>query len=1332
MVMKKMFIRMLRELKGSIGQFWSMVFVIAAGSALFSGMFASQEAMTDFVENYFTTQNMADVWCYFKGITQDEINALFSADGVQAAEGRYAYVATVTVQGMRSELIIRSLTGINQSILSDGTMPENQNEIIVNNKYAFANNLSIGDSLPVKTDNGTEYLLITGFYYNPETAVIRKTDASPVSIAALGFAYGTNSTLIELNRSSPVFLSMLESINEKLEDGREQLSEADRQIMDAFEEYQRSKQEAETELANAQEKLEYSSQQIQQGMDTLASQKESAADQYRVFQTKLDETRRDLDETKRQAETEFADGKKALDDAKAEIAENQAALDRQRQEANIQIHDAETQIQDAAAKLEESREKGKAELAEAQTLLDKARETIDAKKAEFERQKAEAESQFADAEEQINAARFELDEKQRQGEAELAAARARLDDAKKLIDSGEAELNRGVQELAAGRKQLDEAAAQLTESERRLNDAYKDYQAARSTIPYMKRKEEDAKFSIQYDVLDQQKRELAKKQSEAEIQIAGMESLFASKTTELNAAKAEYEKGAAELATAKDAAMARLADAKAQIDSAQNELANKWDEAQVQIEAAKKELDKAESEYISSFEEFSQKKEDAENQLRKAEEELRAKQNELDAKREEAFQALSDAEAQITEANATYASKLREWNEKKADADRQFAEAEAEIESQRQEFDIQWKQAQRSIADMESGIAEARSTYEDGLNEFTEKKTDVETQIYEAESELTDKSQTIEEQKIEFEESESEAISLLETTVTSYQEVLLLTNNPGAAEELAKTNENFITAIERKNHMSYMAIEAAIDPIRSISVFFPVVFFLVAAIVAFISVSKMVDAQRVQISVIRALGVAEWKIQASFMVYALAAAILGTIGFAILGNVTLPRYFIGVFTTNLDVPRIDAPLYISYAVVVFLVAFLFMGGAVLLATRRVLSVNPAQGIRPYAPKKTKAVLLERLKPVWKRLNAIGKMTARGIFRNKARILLSSIGVTGSVALLVAVFSLKSMADRVVDNAINGIRYDLSVDYQNPREDKNDLSIPAAVEYAEWTDNQPAEIHLGDGVSMRAQIVESGSRMIGVFDISGNEIPFEDDSFIIPHTLAADYGLMIGDPLSVNINDTDYNFTITGVDEQAFSKKLYISMEAAEKAGLEIEKSVVLIKLRDSESTERIAEELRENDEEIASVLTWNNQIKSVYEVMIMINALIIIIALASSVLSVAVVYNIASVNIMDRSRDYAMVMALGYTVKQVNWMIVAENIFMTVFGAVAGTPLGYLLYNYLHEAVSRENLTPAKHMGPLAAVGAILASFLLMMVTNRLLRGKIYKIPLMETLKCVE
>jgi putative ABC transport system permease protein len=354
-----------------------------------------------------------------------------------------------------------------------------------------------------------------------------------------------------------------------------------------------------------------------------------------------------------------------------------------------------------------------------------------------------------------------------------------------------------------------------------------------------------------------------------------------------------------------------------------------------------------------------------------------------------------------------------------------------------------------------------------------------------------------------------------------------------------------------------------------------------------------------------------------------------------------------------------------------------------------------------------------------------------MFRNKVRIVLSSIGVIGSVALLTAGFSIRSIAGKVMDSTYDSLNYDLQVDFDGPLEDKSSIAIPVDVVALEYTDVRLATMKIADGVPVRAQIMENNSRMIVLFDPNGKEIPFQQDSCIIPQNIAEENGLHIGDPLSIEIGTDTYSFIITGINKQIFSKRVYLGETAAAMAGIPMEKNMIFVKLKESIFTERVMAGFQENIH-VTGVTTKSNQVALAREVMSMLNALIAIIILASSILAVTVIYNITSVNIMERTHDYATMMALGYTTQQVNRIIIMENVALTLFGAVAGTPLGYVLYEYLRDAITRDDLTIGKDLTPLAAIGAILVSFALTALTNWLLRSKIQRIQLIQTLKALE
>ncbi|MDR3240526.1 MAG: FtsX-like permease family protein [Clostridiales bacterium] len=1325
--MKKLTLRLLRGMKGSMGQFWSMVFIIAIGSAMFAGMSAAHEAMTDGVNQYFEAQNLADLWCYFEGVTQDEIDNLFSSSQeVIAAEGRYAYLANLTALGHESELLIRSITGINRSLLTEGAMPEYANEIIVDNQYAAVNNLKLGGALPIETETGSKFLTITGFCRNPEAVVIQK-DALSASVnhSAFGIAYGTNETLIDLNRASPLYQELFQELSQTLSAARNELNDADQQITQAWDEYESAKQDVEMELSGAQEKLEDSSQKIHEGSQTLTSQKKQAENQYNELRIKLEDAQRQLEDAKQQSERELEKAKSALDSAKQQIEVNQAEWESQKETATREYEDAKKQIAEAEVQWEDAARK----LQETQAELDSAKQELDGEQAELARTEQEGRAQLLEGAEQIEDARNQLLQKQTQAEAELEDAQTQLDSAQNQIQAGESELR--LQKSAAALQTADieaklrEAEKGLEDSEKNLNAEYAQYQAIREMLPPEQQSIQDAAFAGYFENLENEKSRLTAPKNELNEKAKEAEALFAQKENELAQAKVTYAQNARELAAQRAKAAALLVEAQTEIDNQQIEFNAKWVEGEAGLEEAKGLIAEAALEYDKARQEFTQRKEQAEADLKAAREEIDAKRAKLATEWKNGQRQLAEAEAQIAEAKETYERKTREYASQKMDTEKQLADAQAEIDNQRRQLEEQHDQGQSSIASIEAAIGTAQQAYDEGLNEFIDQKENLESQLGKVNNEISSQYHTLTEKKAELEDKEEEVQSNLKTAVTSYQEVLLRTNEPEAVKNLVRQNEKYIAAIERKDHTSYIAVDASLDPIRKLSFILPVIFFLVAAVIAFISISKMVDVQRTQIAVMRAIGVPKWKIQAVFLLYAFAAAFLGSVGFSLFGNIFIPQYLIKAFTITLDMPKIYVPIYPAYMAVILALAFLFTGSAALLAARRTLSENPAQGMRPSAPKVMKATWIERIESFWSRLSAMSKMACRSMLRNKSRILLSSIGIIGSEALLMTGFSLRSGAAAVLDAQVDIANYDVFVTYSEPSS-ASPLFFPFDAEILEWADVKQATVQVGQGVPIRVQMLESGNRLINFLDKHGNKVPFGKDSCIIPRAIAEEYGLAIGGALTLTVNDAAYTFTITGINEQYLSKRIFLDIEAAENAGIRVDREMAFVKLRNPADIAEV-----ENSGLFSSVVTKQSYVDKAAEVMTVVNAIIALLIVASSILAIAVVYNVSSVNILDRTQEYATVLALGYSVKQVNGMIIAENIFLTAFGASLGMPLGFMLFQYLIRLLSRDDLTLNNRFSVGAAVGSILFSFALAALSNALLRHKIQKIPLTECLKGV-
>lgn len=990
MVMKKLYLRMMREIKSNMGQFISIVLVIAVGSMLLAGMFAATTGMHDLTDQYYKDQNLADAWSYFKGISEEEVQDLSNTDGITAAEGRYTYNADIVVDGSESTLRIHSLTNINRPLLTEGSLPENTNEIIIDYKYARANKLSVGEHITIKSVD----FVIYGFCMNPEYAYKQKDAATAVvSDKAFGIAYAQKETLLTLNKNSDIYLELEEEINDKL-------------------------------------------------------------------------------------------------------------------------NEAKSQIDDAKAKLKHAT-------------------------ASYNEKKAAAEEGFSDA------------------VKKLAATKKDLDSAQIELTNQKNEFNQTIQDAQS---QIDDAREQLNNAKEQLDLSYAQYLTIRPALSAEEQQIQDAAFEMQYTQLEENIKLLNDQQNALDAQKDETQHQFAVSQTQIDYGYSQYQKAVTKLTKTKEQTYAQFSDIASELEDNQNKI--------------------------------------------------------------------SDAEA-----------------------------------------------------------------------EYALNKTKAEDELKQA--------------------------------LENYQEVLLKASDLSLAEAAVNSNDNYISFINYESQASYAMVSSSLDPIKTVSYIFPLIFFLVAAIIAFISMSKNVENQRTQIAVMQALGISKWKIRLSFLSYSLTASVFGSILFALLGNIFIPKSLIKPFVSRFEMPAISIPIYPLYILLPLLLAIIFCSIATFMAVEKVLKEIPAQAMRPRPPKNSKTILLERFTSFWKELNYSGKLISRNIFLNKGRMFLSAIGIIGSFMLILTGFSLKYSASNAIDTAINSINYDISAVYTDPVGNKSSLDFDFPLEDIELTHSMGATLKTADDIDINMQIIETNSALIDLYDSDKNRIDIQQDSFILPSGLANQYGLSKGSVVMLTIADVDYQFTVTDVSTQYVTEKLYISYDLAKKAGLDIEMNSAIIKLKNADDLNTATAELLEDDA-IKSVNTKQDIVSRSEDMLRTLNITIYIIILSAAVLAITVIYNISSINIFERTREYATLMVLGYFKKEIYRLMFVENMILTSLGCLLGLPLGVMLYRYLIEVISRSNLTLPNQINGVIVLLALLLTFVFSIATNIIIRPKIKKIVLVEALKSVE
>lgn len=556
---------------------------------------------------------------------------------------------------------------------------------------------------------------------------------------------------------------------------------------------------------------------------------------------------------------------------------------------------------------------------------------------------------------------------------------------------------------------------------------------------------------------------------------------------------------------------------------------------------------------------------------------------------------------------------------------------------------------------------------------------------------------------------------------------------------------DFLFAFSFDTHQSATAFDSTYTQIANLVSVFPLIFFLVAGVITFISMSKMVENQRMQIGIMQALGIKKSNIYVSYLGYAFLAGLFGSILGGLLGILLLPKIYYGIFEYQFVLPPVSLNpswLFLSIGVAVSLVVSCT---SAFVSCHKTLREIPASALRPKPPKKTKKIFLEKFKGFWKRLGFKNKIIIRNIFLNKTRILLSSFGVIGCVTLLIAGCGVKSKIDRTLDTYFNSMNYDISITY-----DKEDLTLEelkkvdsnindfgkfmsVSATYVGSEKNKEA-----DRISLVA--VPITQDYINITNLDGDKITFNENTVAIPFSFANENKIKVGDEIvlsykDVNNKSLNCKLVVTDITEQYGQTSIYISNTNFEKKNAEnggvVKYNVAYIRLNDNtKNKESVA--LFSEQEFVTSSFSSEDMKNTVSTMLLILNIIVVIIVVGAAVLAMTVIYNITSINVFERRRELATLKVLGCYKSELNHLVMAENMVITAIGCLIGLPIGILLYKYLIKIIGTMQFTLTASLSIWVVVIAFAVTFVFSILATLLLTRKMHKIDMVEALKGAE
>ncbi|MDE5996178.1 MAG: ABC transporter permease [Eubacterium sp.] len=559
-------------------------------------------------------------------------------------------------------------------------------------------------------------------------------------------------------------------------------------------------------------------------------------------------------------------------------------------------------------------------------------------------------------------------------------------------------------------------------------------------------------------------------------------------------------------------------------------------------------------------------------------------------------------------------------------------------------------------------------------------------------------------------------------------------------EEIQKQFETPTTYIlTREENLGYLSFESDTSIISGIANILPIFFILIAMLVCITTMTRMVDEERTQIGVLKAMGYGNGTITGKYLFYSGIATIIGwAIGF-FGGTVGIPKIFWFAYSSLYDFAPIKYVFNISLALGTLGVALVGILGSALISCFRELYSNPAVLIRPLPAASGKRILLEKIKFLWKRLSFLKKVTLRNMFRYKKRLFMMLIGVSCCAGLVLTAFGVR---DSMVD--IASLQYDNVQTYQMEAtysDEKTFSDITSDSELEDYITCQELRVEISnENATIRAINYYSFNDTNKLSDFwnftNGKEaVPFPSADIyikpvIISSGIANKLSLSVGDSILIKNSDNKaIEATVSGIFDNYIDNFVFIASESQPSAFAQWEENTVLF--HTNADNEALAEKLM-NIAGVSAVKQLSDTRHSVDIALNSLNYIIWLIVAFSGVLEFVVIFNLTNINIAERRREIATVQVLGFYPKEQNSYVLRENLVLSIISSFIGIPLGILFHSAVMKLIVIDRITFDVSIESTSFVVAIICTILFAMLVNQFMKRRIDRIPMAESLKAVE
>lgn len=527
-----------------------------------------------------------------------------------------------------------------------------------------------------------------------------------------------------------------------------------------------------------------------------------------------------------------------------------------------------------------------------------------------------------------------------------------------------------------------------------------------------------------------------------------------------------------------------------------------------------------------------------------------------------------------------------------------------------------------------------------------------------------------------------------------------------------------VQVVDKSLHTAYAGAQSEAEEGKTMAAVLPVLFLAIGILTMVTTMHRIAANEKTQIGTLKALGLRDRRILLHYTSYGLVIGVIGAVlgvalGYGIAALIMTPN---GMMGTYFDLPKWRLVLP-GFCIPVILLTVLLLTAIGFWSVKSMLRGSAADALRPYTPKAVKKSVWERL-PFAKRTSFSFQWNLRDIARHRARSAMTLLGVFGCMLLIVGGLGMSDTMQNFLDMLDETSAYTTKVQIVESAE--NDRVRALAEElHGDW---QASVFGSLNGETVEADIYGITHGTVRFLTEKNQPLMPEDDGVYLCLRLCDTAA--VGDTVEFSPYGSDavYLLRVAGYFRSPVSECMVMSEAYAASMGLDYHISSIYT----AQSAEEItASSLIAGKQEKAAIMeTYQTFLQ-------LMNLMVAILIVAAVILGVVVLYNLGIMSYVERKRELATLKVLGFRDRSVGRLLIEQNLWLTLIGAVPGLLGGIVVLKILIIALCSEyelRLTVSAR----SCIISVLLTLCVSLLVGWIVSKKNKRIDMTEALKDVE